>query len=614
MAKVRVLPDDLADQIAAGEVVERPASIVKELVENAIDAGAHSIRVEIEAGGISLIRVSDDGHGMDESDARLSIRRHATSKIAAREDLDRISTLGFRGEALPAIASVSRFVLATRTRDALSGIEVHIEGGSDPVVREIGCAPGTTVTVRDLFFNVPARRKFLKSTGTESAHVRDALVRAALGDPGLRMTLVRDGRTAVELLPTNELAKRAALFFPDESLTHIHGIRDEIEVDALLSPPERARQGATHLHLFVNGRPVRDRALARAVSFAYGSVLPPGRYPAGVVHMRIANERVDVNVHPQKSEVRFDNAKVVLDAVTRVLAHGLGTSPFRGPSNRGAGFWAERLGLGSSAGSDEKTSADPWGLSSNPSEPSIPSRPAEQRPSIQPAESNDRTTPARPSSIPYSFAPVGPSRVAEGPSLIPRPGFFSSLRVLGQATRTYLVCEAQDGLYVIDQHAADERVRFDRLRAQYTSRTLAMQRLLIPERVEVNASEATLVEERTEALLTLGLEAARIGESTVAVHAIPALVPRASPERLLRDVIAQLELTGERAYGDAIDTALATMACHGAVRAGDVLSPEEQRELLVQLDAVTDFARHCPHGRPVAYELSFLELARRVGR
>jgi DNA mismatch repair protein MutL len=612
MAKVRVLPDDLADQIAAGEVVDRPASIVKELVENAIDAGARSIRVEIEAGGISLIRVSDDGHGMEEADARLSIRRHATSKIAAREDLDRISTLGFRGEALPAIASVSRFALATRTRDALSGTEVRIEGGSDPIVREIGCAPGTTVTVRDLFFNVPARRKFLKSTGTESAHVRDALVRAGLGDPELRLTLVRDGRTAIELLPTPELAKRAALFFPDESLTHIHGVRDDIEVDALLSPPERARQGATHLHLFVNGRPVRDRAIARAVSFAYGSVLPPGRYPAGVVHMHIANERVDVNVHPQKSEVRFDRAKVVLDAITRVLSHGLGTSPFRGPSNRGAGFWAERLGLGSRS-NDDQASADPWGLSdkSTPFEPN--DSVVEETPT---AIDRNRSTSDRPSSpnIPYSLASIGTSRVAEGPSLIPRPGFFSSLRVLGQATRTYLVCEAPDGLYVIDQHAADERVRFDRLRAQYASRTLSMQRLLIPERVEVHASEAALVEERSEALLALGLEAARIGESTVAVHAIPALVLRASPERLLRDVIAQLELTGDRAYGDAIDTALATMACHGAVRAGDLLSPEEQRELLVQLDAVTDFARHCPHGRPVAYELSFLELARRVGR
>ncbi|MDQ3037391.1 MAG: DNA mismatch repair endonuclease MutL, partial [Myxococcota bacterium] len=326
MRPVRILPDDLADQIAAGEVVERPASVVKELVENAIDAGARAIKVEIEGGGIGLVRVSDDGHGMIEADARLAIRRHATSKISVREDLDRIATLGFRGEALPSIASVSRFTLATRTRDAVAGTEVRIEGGAEATAREVGCAPGTTVTVRDLFFNVPARRKFLKAVGTESAHVRETLVRAALGSAELRITLVRDGRTALELLPVAELGKRASLLFPEESLARVEGVRDGIELEALLSPPERARSGAAHLHLYVNGRPVRDRALARSVAFAYGSVLPPGRYPVGVVYLRIPPERVDVNVHPQKSEVRFDSARTVFDAISRVLAHGLGTS------------------------------------------------------------------------------------------------------------------------------------------------------------------------------------------------------------------------------------------------------------------------------------------------
>ncbi|UJR79398.1 DNA mismatch repair endonuclease MutL [Sandaracinus amylolyticus] len=591
MRPVRILPDDLADQIAAGEVVERPASVVKELVENAIDAGARTIKVEIEGGGIALVRVSDDGHGMREDDARLAVRRHATSKIAAREDLERIATLGFRGEALPSIASVSRFSLTSRTRDAVAGTEVRIEGGTEPEVREIGCAPGTTVTVRDLFFNVPARRKFLKAVGTESAHVREALVRAALADASLRLTLVRDGRVALELLPTSELGKRASLLFPEESLARIEGVRDAIEIEAFLSAPERARNGAAQLHLYVNGRPVRDRALARAVAFAYGSVLPAGRYPVGVVYVRIAPERVDVNVHPQKAEVRFDDARAVLDAITRVLAQGLGTSPFRGPSSRGADFWAQRLGVGPKE--ESAAESDPWGLAA-PEAPAPPPPPS---------------TP-----LPYSALGALTSRASEGPSLLPKPGFFGALRVVGQVARTYVVCEAHDGLYVLDQHAADERVRFDRLRAQHESREIAMQRLLIPERVEVAPSEATLVEERAETLLALGLEVARIGDTTLAVHAVPALVKRAAPERLVRDVLAQLAMSGERAFGDAIDTAIATMACHGAIRAGDTLSPRECEELLRALDRVGDFARHCPHGRPVAYEISFLELARRVGR
>lgn len=609
MRPVRILPDDLADQIAAGEVVERPASVVKELVENAIDAGARAIRIEIEGGGIALVRVSDDGLGMSAADARLAVRRHATSKIAAREDLERIATLGFRGEALPSIASVSRFTLATRTRDAVAGTEVRIEGGGEPEVRELGCAPGTTVTVRELFFNVPARRKFLKAVATESAHVREVLVRAALGDPSLRLTLVRDGRVALELLPTSEIAKRAALLFPEEQLAAISGVRDGIEIEALLSAPERARNGASHLHLYVNGRPVRDRAVARAVAFAYGSVLSAGRYPVGVVMVRISPERVDVNVHPQKAEVRFDDARAVLDAITRVLAQGLGTSPFRGPSSRGPDFWAQRLGLGTK----EEAKDDPWGLGGGDSSTSTSSTGTGTSAGAGAGTStSDAAPPSTP--LPYSALSGLTSRAAEGPTLLPQPGFFGALRAVGQVARTYVVCEGADGLYVLDQHAADERVRFHRLRAQHVAREIAMQRLLIPERVEVAPSEAAMADERSEALLALGLELTRIGETTLAVHAVPALVKRAPPARLVHDVLAQLSLSGERAFGDAIDTALATMACHGAIRAGDPLAPRECEELLRALDRVDDFARHCPHGRPVAYEISFLELARRVGR
>ena len=579
---IRVLPDDLVDQIAAGEVVERPASVVKELIENAIDAGAKKIQVDVEGGGTGLLRVADDGMGMSPDDAALAVQRHATSKVRERADLERIGTLGFRGEALPSIASVSRFSLVTRTRDSIAATEVRIDGGGARTMTETARAAGTTVTALDLFYNVPARRKFLKAASTESTHIADVVLRAALSDPALHLVMTRDGRRVRDVTPAQDLGQRARMLFPDERLSEIRGERDGVSVLAMLGPPERARSGANGLHVYVNKRPVRDRALARAISFAYGSVVPPGRYPMGVVWIAIDPARVDVNVHPQKAEVRFDDARRVLDAVTRALASGLGTSPFRATSAptaegmRGPEFWAERL---SSTGLIAATPSAPVSIAYEPS-----------------------GTPR-----------VDVARDAAQATLEPR-GTFASLRVLGQAKRCYIVCEGESGLVVIDQHAADERVRFHQLRAAYDARAVPIQQLLLPERVELLPSEIALAESERATLRELGLDVAVLGETTLAVRGVPSLVRRASAERLVRDVIAELARTGSRAFGDAIDTALATMACHGAIRAGDVLSPTEQAELLGSLDQVDDFQRHCPHGRPIVLELGFTELARKVGR
>jgi DNA mismatch repair protein MutL len=587
-ARIHILDAALADQIAAGEVVERPASVVKELVENAIDAGARTIRVEIAAGGTREIAVSDDGSGMDPEDAELCVRRHATSKISKLDDLSAIQTLGFRGEALPSIASVSEFELVTRTADRPSGTRVRISGGNPIEVRETGCAPGTTVRVSDLFFNVPARRKFLKSIATESAHASEVVRRAALAKPELRFSLLRDGRKSFEVLPAQDLAQRAKAIFEGEALGRVEGERQGVRVFAMLGAPERARSGAAGLCLFVNGRAVRDRALARAISFAYGSVLPPGRFPAGVVYVDIDPARVDVNVHPQKAEVRFDRASEVLDAITRVLSNGLGTSAWSGPAARGPSYWSERA-----VPPEPPPESDPWGLS--------------------PSEGSSANDFAPNGVVPFPLAdaaPAAPSRVALGIDT----GFFGSLRVLGQARRMLIVCEGDDALHVLDQHAADERVRFDRLRASYRERRVAMQRLLVPERVELGEREIAIVTEHQKEILALGLDVVAIGERTAAVHGVPAIVTRASPERLLRDVLVELERSGERAFGDAVDMALATMACHGAIRAGDVLSIEECRALLSSMDEVSDFSGHCPHGRPVVYSVSFSELERRLGR
>jgi DNA mismatch repair protein MutL len=613
--RIRVLDGALVDQIAAGEVVERPASVVKELLENALDAGATAITVEVEGGGVERIRITDDGQGMVADDAPLALVRHATSKIRSVEDLAEVRTLGFRGEALPSIASVSRLTLTTRPRADVEGTRVRVDGGGDPQVDRIGCAPGTTVEVEALFANVPARRKFLKSRATENAHITEACLQVALAHPALRLVLLREGRRAREFLPCADVAERAGTALGLTGLTDLTAERDGVRLRAVLGPPEKARSGTGGLHVFVNGRPVRERSLARAVAFAYGSVMPPGRFPIGVVHVEVDPGEVDVNVHPQKAEVRFARGRAVPDALTRMLASQLGTTAWSGPAGRGAAYWDQRLARGGTApttqpGAEAVPSAgpapaaapdpagpradddagDPWGLSGvlRDRDPSPAAAPL-----LQP-----RSTPT----------------TATEPTLIESRGFFGSLRVLGQVRKMLIVCEGQDALHVIDQHAADERVRYDRLRRAHQSRQVPTQRLLFPERVECSPAEVALVEEQGEAIAALGLECTLIGPSTLAVHTVPRLVDRAPPERLLRDVLDELTRRGDRAFGDAIDMALATMACHGSIRAGDALSLEECAALLRAMDEVSDFGGHCPHGRPVVYSVPFGDLERRLGR
>ena len=607
-ARIRILDDALCDQIAAGEVVERPASVVKELLENAVDAGATRIQVEIEDGGCGCIRVVDDGSGMSHEDALLSVRRHATSKLRSFDELLAIATLGFRGEALPSIASVSRLRLRTRERQALSGTQIQVEGGDSPRASEIGCAPGTSVEVRDLFFNVPARLKFLKSRPTESGHVAAVCTRMALARPELALSLTSEGRSVRQYARAASFVERVQSVCTGEALVAFDLEQGAIKMQAALGAPERARNGAAGLHLFVNGRPVRDPSLARAVAYAYGSVLQPGKYPVGAISLHLPADQVDVNVHPQKHEVRFRDGRAVFDAVTRMLAKQLGTSAWSGPARRAADYWDQRLRGVSSApavqarGGDDGLAGeeaslaggDPWGLGAG-----ISSTIAESTAAQLDSAATLHTAPA-----------------ADGPAqrALMEGGFFGSLRVLAQVRRMLLVCEGGDALYVIDQHAADERVRFDRLQRAYRSRDVKTQRLLFPERVSCSELEASLCEAHGDALQQVGLECNLLGPDTIAVHTVPALLSRASPERLLRDVLVELERAGGRAFSAAIDRALATMACHGAIRAGDALSNEQAQALLRNLDGVDDFGGHCPHGRPVVHAIPLDDLERRLGR
>jgi DNA mismatch repair protein MutL len=589
--RIHRLSEELSNQIAAGEVVERPASVVKELVENALDAGATRIVVDVEQGGSTLIRVSDDGEGMSPADALLALERHATSKIATLEDLDRIATFGFRGEALPSIASVSRLVLRTRPRDVDEGLEIEVEGGGAPKTRPAGGAAGTTVEVRELFFNVPARRKFLKATATESAHIGDVVLDAALSRPEVTFVLSRDGRVVRELLRAASREERARLALSGESLVEVKAERAPIRLQAMLAPPERARAGSTGLEILVNGRPVRDRHLARAIAHAYGSVLEGGRFPVGVVWIDLPPEEVDVNVHPQKAEVRFASGRMVFDAVTRELHSGLarafGLPALTNPYARTSTMTSLRNvaptlpALGDAAAAARAMAA---------------ARLAEAVTSMPPTE--PRPEELREDNL---FAPSS-SRASYG-----------QLRFVGQVRGTFLLCEGADGLYVLDQHAAAERVTFERLRRAHMSRSLAMQKLLVPEIVELPEREVALFDEHAEDVARLGVEIRAVGDGSVAIHGVPSLLARAQPATIVSDLAAELSRSAGRNFQGAVDLVLATMACHGSIRAGDAMSNEEVAALLRALDEV-EFAGHCPHGRPLVMRLSWSELERRVGR
>jgi DNA mismatch repair protein MutL len=650
VTRIRVLPPELASQIAAGEVVERPASVVKELIENSLDAGARRIDVKIEGGGLGLIEVSDDGSGMSAEDARLSIERHATSKLRRFTDLDELTSYGFRGEALPSIASVSRFRLCTRPADQDGATELVSEGGAEPTLRPAPSPVGTTITVSDLFFNVPARRKFLRSSGTESGHVGDVVLDAALARPDVSFSLSREGRPVRSWPRTEDRRERTLQLFPDEELFVCEGERGPLRVYGLLSRPERSRQGAAGLKVLVNGRPIRDRALAGTVAHAYGSVLERGRYPRGVLYLELPCRLVDVNVHPQKTEVRFADPRAVTDAVhgivTRELGRVLGAAPSAARDVRPS--WMDRPSFAKraveAAGSEEARPAlmtpptRPVALRSptsdaKPSPGALPSAPAwgSTTPGAQPsfqdptlsfaagaAEAGARSAPA----VSSESAPRVPAETA--PLLVRDAGAtaltttssgstWKRLRFLTQVRQTYLVCEGAEGLYVLDQHAAAERVVFSKLRRQFESREVASQALLFPLTVEVTPRESEVLAEHAEQIAAVGLDVRVRTPEVVSLHAVPRLLQRASPERMLRDLLSEVTRSGERAFSDAIDKALATMACHAAVRAGDPLSADEASALLAALDSA-DFAGYCPHGRPIVTFTSWEELERKVGR
>jgi len=595
MNSVRVLPRVVADQIAAGEVVERPASIVKELVENSIDAGAGRIEVNIDHGGASRITVTDDGSGMSPEDAVLALESHATSKISSIEDLHELGTFGFRGEALPSIASVSRMTLLSRRHEDSTGTRIRVEGGEIIEKSEAGAPAGTRIDVADVFFNVPARRKFLKSENVEAGHCMDAIKRLSLANHHTTFLAGKNGRVTRQLWSAEDLAERVEQNFASMNLKMVHDVCSEISVAGFLAPPAKARSGAANVLTFVNRRFVRDKGLIRSVWQSYSGMLDPGRYATAVVFIDMDPAVVDFNVHPQKLEVRFSDPGRVYSAVTRVLTGFVSTSPWQAP------------GIEASAFEYEQPVTDPSGIAEG-----VSSYLRAQQSSMPDHGISRESWPSRPRPVDMTTT----QRSMDSGSVHEQSGTEQKadpVRYIGQARERYLIFEDEDGIIIMDQHAAHERILFGRVKEGWKSRNLPSQALIEPVTVELPESLEALAAEKADDLALLGLGVASFGPGTVVINSIPAVLSGVSPEKLFFDALGSFEGAKGKSVEDQIDDVIATMVCHGSIRSGQELSRQEAQAIFMQLEE-TPYAGFCPHGRSVTTRISFSEIDRMVGR
>jgi DNA mismatch repair protein MutL len=615
MGKVQLLPENLVNQIAAGEVVERPASVVKELCENSLDAGARTVRVELVEGGLRSIVVEDDGCGMSVDDARSCLERHATSKLRDADGLKRIGTLGFRGEAIPAIASVSRFHLVTREPGAVGATRVFVDGGKLVSVEDTGAPAGTRISVEDLFFNTPARRKFLKRAGTEAGHASEALVRLALARPEIGFSLWNSGRESFSMpAGQKDQRERIAAALGPEVFKHLVPVdygRSEVRISGQIASPDYTLATSRGLYTFVNGRFVRDRGLNATIQRAFADVTMPGRQPAAVLFIELPLEEVDVNVHPQKLEVRFADQQKVFGTVWRAVQEALRSSPWL--AQRAAAASEKSAGEGSPAYAPRLPVPVPLPFAPRPGLPFSGKRKPEDGSKEPWVVVPEPAAPAAGAQAAADTQPPGAS--AETTEAPPPQGFFRTLRVIGQFAATYLVCEAPGPrLVIVDQHAAHERLKFHELREAFRQRKATGQAFLFPASVELPLAEARVLADHLEDVRAIGFEAEPFGGTSFALKAVPAPLLGCDYRKLLTDLAAELmQVEKGRAFDQAMDDVLATMACHAAVRAHQALSPEESRALLDALDAI-DFNTRCPHGRPVAAEITLADLEKQVAR
>jgi DNA mismatch repair protein MutL len=660
MSRIRILPEAVANKIAAGEVVERPASVVKELLENAIDAGAKTIRVEVEVGGKRMIRVIDDGHGMTHDDALLAFERHATSKLRSADDLLSIATLGFRGEALPTIAAVSRLLLETRDETEADGTRIEFAGGKLIGVKPAGLPAGTTVSVADIFYCVPARRKFLKSDTTELSHIASLVTHYALANPAKQFILTTPTQEIINCSPAENLADRVYQLFGRQALEELVEIpavsapfraaitepelepgeeKASLTVSGFTSRPDIQRMNRNGIYIFVNRRLVRDRLILHAIHEAYRNILPPAVFPATLLFLEMPYDEVDVNVHPAKIEVRFRRSQFVHDFVRDAIRQALvGVRPIASfaaataagaslPTGGGNGTLSggvtpapaesgvprailppmEEIGVGSGVGSDYG-SGGAFDLTGRPM------RPAEQRiPFTSGTAFGTAAAPAQISSEGNWAANLAAPN-ADAPASLPRPEQIADLKPLGQVSASFIIAVNAEGLWIVDQHVAHERVLFEQHLEARRAGKIEAQRMLMPLVIELSPRQIVTFEKIAEELTANGFEVEPMGPKSVAIQAVPAGVIAPDAEKLLREILDGIERENAAISIETLQAKIAaSTACHAAIK---VNMPLEQSKMEWLLDALakTDCPMSCPHGRPVVLRYSLKEIEKAFHR
>ena len=600
MSRIRLLPDTVASQVAAGEVVERPASVVKELIENSIDAGARKIEIMIHRGGISLVRVVDDGSGMDRDDALLSLERHATSKIRSAADLQAIGTLGFRGEALPSIASVSRFRLTSREPDAIAGTEVIVNGGKIDIVRDGGEAPGTQVEVRSLFYNLPARRKFLRSENTESRNIEHQIHLQAIGHPQIGFTLVRDDRLVLQLPATATLSDRIRDLYGDnllERLLEISGnASSKIQTSGFIGQAGLSRQTRAQQLFFVNGRAIESGLITAAVREGYHTALMKGQYPVTFLFLTLDSGAVDVNVHPAKREVRFRDPTAVRDAIVFSVRQTL---------ERGRIEWQEKFRAPASSSLTEikipaPAMAQPQlEAAVGPENIGGRYRPAEFAPPPHFVPDNHRESAAA------SIDPDTTRRTATVPQ---------QFQIIGVLNKLYVLMENADGLVLVDQHAAHERILFEELRRRMEEQGVPAQRLLLPQTIDLPPRDADWIDRNMSILQKMGIGIESFGPNTFKIDSLPSFLNVSDPTQFMRKVIDDLKSASNSSSAMRLgEEMIAKTVCRHAVKANDPLRYLEVEKLVQDL-LECDLPYCCPHGRPTMIQISLAELEKKFGR
>ncbi len=649
MSKIRVLPDSVANKIAAGEVVERPSSVVKELLENALDASARRIDIEIESGGKRLIRIVDDGEGMTRDDAILAFERHATSKLRSADDLDQITTLGFRGEALPSIASVSRLFLRTKTAQDEAGTEVELSGGKLVAVRDVAWPGGTEMEVRDLFFNIPARRKFLKSDATESFHITNLVQHYALANHQLSFLLVNNGREAIRVSPVQSLKERAYQILGSSLLGKLVEVSFESEglkIGGFVSNPQEQRSSKDAQYLFVNRRFVRDQLISRGLSEAYRSMMPSGTYPAAVLFIDVPTTEVDVNVHPAKTEVRFLRENVVLafvrDAVTEALRTTRPVTQLPGVGKREE---AERREI-------TERPAMPFVRSETPalSRADVLRRYASEAQAIEAQEPDTSLSEDQISATPLRSEPASTATkdesaasyedrnqsksidallefaVAESPAPVEEraptetfeetalPGFGHGIKPMGQIRDSYIVATDEEGLLLIDQHVAHERILFEQFRDLRLARAAEVQPLLIPETMDLSPADREAFDIVRDELEAIGIETMELSGRTIAIKTAPSGISSKDVIALVREVLSAVERERRSFTLEHIrDEIAASLACKAAIKINMTLTEEKMQWLIDEL-MKTKNPMTCPHGRPIIIRYGLRDIERSFKR